>query len=390
MKYADRMAGLGTETAFEVLARARELEATGRTIVHLEIGEPDFNTPKNVVEAATKALNKGETHYTPSAGIMPLRDAVAEFVGQDRGLKAKAENVVITPGAKPILFYTIFACINPGDEVIYPNPGFPIYESVVNLVGAKPVPIPLREANEFRLDVGELQKLITPRTRMIILNSPHNPTGSVLTRSDLEAIAQLATKHDLWVLADEIYSHILYDGQHHSIATLPGMAERTIVLDGFSKSYAMTGWRLGFGVMNAELAKHVAKLGTNNHSCTATFVQLGGLEALKGPQDSVTTMVAEFSRRRDVIVNGLNAIPGFKCLKPHGAFYVFPNITATGMKSKEMAGKLLEQAGVAALAGTSFGAHGEGYVRFSYANSIEQIRLGLERVGQFMGQLATK
>jgi aspartate aminotransferase len=315
---------------------------------------------------------------------------VAQMVGRDRGLKASAENVVITPGGKPVLFYTIFACVNPGDEVIYPNPGFPIYESVIELVGAKPVPIPLREKNEFRLDVEELRKLVTPKTKMIILNSPHNPTGSVLTMDDLKAIAEIAVKHDLWVLSDEIYSRILYEGAHHSIATYPGMAERTIVLDGWSKTYAMTGWRLGFGVMNPALAKHVARLGTNNHSCTATVVQLGGLEAITGPQESVTKMVEEFRRRRDAIVEGINKIRGFKCLKPRGAFYVFPNIEGTGMPSKQLADRLLNEAGVAGLSGTAFGAHGEGYLRFSYANSIEQIRMGLERVEQFMGAVAAR
>ncbi len=387
MKYADRMGKLGTETAFEVLARARELEAQGRSIVHLQIGEPDFDTPPNVVEAAIAALRRGETHYTPSAGIMPLRQAIAEFVSKDRGLKAAAENVVVTPGGKPVLFYAIFACVDPGDEVIHPNPGFPIYESVIELVGATPVPIPLRESNEFRLDVKELATLITPKTRMIIINSPQNPTGSVLTKDDLEAIAKLAVKHDLWVLSDEIYSRILYEGTHHSIATFPGMAERTIVLDGFSKTYAMTGWRLGYGVMEPKLAQHVARLGTNNHSCTASLVQFAGLEALTGPQDSVDRMLAEFRRRRDVIVDGLNKIPGFRCLKPHGAFYVFPNIQGTGLKSKELATNLLEKGGVAALSGTAFGKHGEGYLRFSYANSVEQIQIALGRISELVASV---
>jgi aspartate aminotransferase len=390
MNYADRMKQLGTETAFEVLARARALEAEGRNIVHLQIGEPDFDTPKNIVEAAVSALHRGETHYTPSPGIPALRKAIAEHVGKDRGLKAAAENVVVVPGGKPIMNYAMFACVNPGDEVIYPNPGFPIYESVIGLVGATPVPIPLREKNEFRLDVAELRKLITPKTKMIIINSPQNPTGSVLTQKDLEEIAALAVKHDLFVLADEIYSHILYEGSHFSIATLPGMAERTIVLDGFSKTYAMTGWRLGYGIMNPTLAAHVARLGTNNHSCTASCIQYAGLEALTGPQDDVLKMVAEFKRRRDVIVDGMNKIPGFTCLKPHGAFYVFPNITGTGMNSRELATALLDKAGVAGLSGTAFGAHGEGYLRFSYANSVEQIQEGLKRIEKFMSSVAVK
>jgi aspartate/methionine/tyrosine aminotransferase len=390
MKYADRMEKLGTETAFEVLARARALEAQGRNIVHLQIGEPDFDTPKNIVDAAVEALRRGETHYTPSPGIMKLREVIAAHVGKDRGLKAAAENVVVVPGGKPIMNYTMFACVNPGDEVIYPNPGFPIYESVIGLVGAKPVPIQLREKNEFRLDVEELKKLITPKTKLLIINSPQNPTGSVLTRKDLEEIAALAIKHDLFVLADEIYSHILYEGTHFSIATLPGMAERTIVLDGFSKTYAMTGWRLGYGVMNPTLAGHVARLGTNNHSCTASCIQFAGLEALTGPQDAVLKMVAEFKRRRDVIVEGLNKIPGFKCLNPLGAFYVFPNITGTGMSSRELATGLLEKAGVAALSGTAFGAFGEGYLRFSYANSVDQIQEGLKRIRSFMSTAGAK
>ena len=385
MKYANRMNNLGTETAFEVLARARELEAQGRNIVHLQIGEPDFDTPGNVTQAAIDALKKGETHYTPSAGILPLRQTIADYIAKDRGMKVAAENVVVTPGGKPVLFYTIFACVNPGDEVIYPNPGFPIYESVIELVGATPVPIPLREQNEFRLDVKELEKLITPKTTMIILNSPHNPTGSVLTDKDLEQIAALAVKHDLWVLSDEIYSRIIYQGKHNTIAALPGMQQRTILMDGYSKTYAMTGWRLGYGVMEPQLAKHVARLCTNNHSCVTSAVQFAGIEALKGPQESVTKMVAEFQRRRGVIVEGINRIKGFKCLMPHGAFYAFPNIRDTGLKAKELQVQLLEKAGVALLAGTAFGAHGEGYLRFSYANSIEQIREGLKRVEEHMG-----
>ncbi|MBI5838372.1 MAG: pyridoxal phosphate-dependent aminotransferase [Candidatus Eisenbacteria bacterium] len=390
MKYADRMEKLGTETAFEVLARARALEAEGRSIVHLQIGEPDFDTPKNIVDAAVNALRKGETHYTPSPGIPALRKAIAEHVGKDRGLKCAAENVVVVPGGKPIMNYAMFACVNPGDEVIYPNPGFPIYESVIGLVGATPVPIPLREKNEFRLDVEELKKLITPKTKMIIINSPQNPTGGVLTKKDLEDVAALAIQHDVFVLADEIYSHVLYEGRHDSIATLPGMAERTIVLDGFSKTYAMTGWRLGYGIMNPALAAHVARLGTNSHSCTASCVQYAGLEALTGPQDAVLSMVAEFKRRRDLIVERLNKIHGFRCLKPKGAFYVFPNIEGTGMKSRELATRLLEEAGVAVLSGTAFGAHGEGFLRFSYANSVEQISEGVSRIEKFMASAAVK
>jgi aspartate aminotransferase len=381
MRLATRMGRLGTETAFEVLARARALEAQGRDIIHLEIGEPDFDTPENVIEAGCEALRGGWTHYGPAAGQPELRQAIADYVNRSRGTSFAPGQVVVTPGGKPIMFFVIMALLEAGDEAIYPDPGFPIYRSMIDFVGAGAVPIPLREEKAFRLDVEELAGLVTPRTRLLILNSPANPTGGVLEREDLAAIARLAVERDLIVLADEIYSEILYEGEHISIATMPGMAERTIVLDGFSKTYAMTGWRLGYGLMPEELAGQVAKLMVNSVSCTSSAVQRAGLEALTGPQDEVREMVEAFRRRRDLIVEGLNAIPGISCVQPSGAFYVFPNITGTGMGSKAFADRLLEEHGVAALAGTSFGEQGEGYVRLSYANSEENLAKALERIG---------
>lgn len=390
MKLAGRMGRLGTETAFEVLVRARALEAQGRDVIHLEIGEPDFDTPANIVEAAVEALRRGETHYTPSAGIAPLREAIAEDVSQTRGIPVSPEEVVVTPGAKPIIFFSLLALAEAGDEVIYPNPGFPIYESMIDFVGATPVPIPLREDKEFRFDVEELRAKITPRTRLIIINSPQNPTGSVLSREDLAAIAELARQHDLMVMADEVYSRILYAGEHLSVASFPGLKERTIIIDGYSKTYAMTGWRLGYGVMPAELAACVARLMVNSNSCTAAFTQHAGIEALRGPQDESIRMVAAFKERRDAVVAGLGSIPGLSCVEPKGAFYVFPNIESTGMRSKPFADHLLEKTGVAALAGTSFGAHGEGYIRISYANSLENLRRAVERIGEAVANLKTQ
>lgn len=377
---ATRMDRLGTETAFVVLARARELEAQGRDIVHLEIGEPDFDTPANIVEAAAAALRAGETHYGPAAGKPEVRDVFAAHVAATRGVDFGRDEVVITPGGKPIMYFVMTALVNEGDEVIYPNPGFPIYESVINFLGAKAVPLQLAEEKDFTFDVKDLEALITPRTKLLILNSPQNPTGSVLTSADLDAIAALAVKHDLWVLSDEIYSRILYCGEHDSIVKRPGMRERTCILEGHSKTYAMTGWRLGYGVMPAELAAAVAKLQTNVNSCTASFTQVAGAAALTGPQDAVEEMVAEFRARRDLLVSGLNAIDGVSCREPKGAFYVFPNVKALGRKSAELEKLLLDEYGVAALSGTAFGAYGEGYLRFSYANSQEQIRKALERV----------
>ena len=387
MKLATRMSRLGTETAFEVLARARALEAKGREVVHLEIGEPDFDTPAHVIEAATAALHAGATHYSPSPGIPELRQAIARFAGAKRGLSFEPEQVVVTPGGKPIMFFLMLALVEAGDEVIYPNPGFPIYESMINFAGAKAVPIPLREDRRFRLDVDELASLITPRTRLLVLNSPQNPTGGVLERSDLEQIARLAVAHDLLVLSDEIYSEILYEGDHVSIATFPGLAERTVILDGFSKTYAMTGWRLGYGIMPTALVPAISRLVTNSVSCTATFVQYGGVAALTESQDDVRAMVEEFRRRRQVLVDGLNAIPRIRCAQPAGAFYVFPYVGDVGMDCRAFADYLLNDAGVATLAGTSFGAYGEGYLRLSYANSIENLTRALEWIDRAVRRL---
>ena len=377
------MARLGTETAFEVLVKAKALEAQGRDIIHLEIGEPDFDTPRNIVDAGCDALHKGFTHYGPSAGLMELRQVIAQYVGETRRVNVTPEEVVVVPGGKPIIFFTILALAEEGDEVIYPNPGFPIYESMINYVGAKAVPIRLREELDFRLDVSELAALINNRTKLIILNSPQNPTGGVLEKKDIGAIARAIGDRNIAVLSDEIYSRLIFDGEHHSIMSIDGMKERTILLDGFSKTYAMTGWRMGYGVMRADLATHIARLMTNSSSCTASFSQIAGIEALCGPQESVDVMRAEFQKRRDIMVGGLNKIKGFSCRSPKGAFYVFPNITKTGWPSKKLADALLDDAGVAALSGTAFGDFGEGYLRFSVANSIENIEKALDRVNDW-------
>lgn len=387
MKLAKRMSRLGTETAFEVFAKAKALEAQGREVVHLEIGEPDFDTPANIVGAAVKALHSGYTHYTPSAGFPQFREAIANEVADTRDIEVHPDQVVVVPGGKPIMFFVILALCEEGDEVIYPNPGFPIYESMINFVGATPVPIPLRMEKAFSFDVKEFKGLVTDRTRLIVLNSPHNPTGGVLSQEDLAAVAEIAMEKDIMVLSDEIYSRILYEGQFASITTIPGMAEWTIILDGFSKTYAMTGWRLGYGVMPRELASHITRLMTNSHSCTAAFTQMAGIEGLTGPQDESYKMVEAFRQRRDVIVDGLNDIPGFKCLKPKGAFYVFPNIEGTGKESRFLEEYLLEEAGVATLSGTSFGEYGEGFLRLSYANSIENIEKALEWIKKAVAKL---
>jgi aspartate/methionine/tyrosine aminotransferase len=380
LRLSERVARLGTETAFEVLARARALEAQGRRVIHLEIGEPDFDTPRTITEAAIEALRGGATHYGPPAGLPELRSAIAEDSTRRRGVKATPEMVVVTPGAKPILFFVILALVDPGDEVLYPNPGFPIYESLVRYIGATPIPVRLLEDRGFELDVDQLVSRITTRTRLVILNSPHNPTGGVVPEAGLRAIAAAAAKFGVPVLADEIYSRILYEGTHVSIAALPGMEPLAIVLDGFSKTYAMTGWRLGYGIMPASLAEVVAKLQTNATSCTATFTQKAGAAALGGDQSAVEAMVSEFRRRRDVIVEGLCAMPGVRCVRPQGAFYAFPDITRTGYSARALAGRLLEEAGVACLAGTAFGENGEGHLRLSYANSLENIQEGLDRM----------
>ncbi len=374
------MSRLGTETAFEVLVRARALEAQGRDIVHLEIGEPDFDTPTNVAEAGVAAMQGGWTHYTPSAGIPALREEIAKTVSRSRNIKVSPEEVVVVPGGKPIIFFAALALIEEGDEVIYPNPGFPIYESVIHFLGARAVPLRLREEMDFRLDVNELASKITPRTKLIILNSPQNPTGGVLDEKDVRDIAAAIGNNDIMVLSDEIYSRLIFEGRHFSILSLPEFRDRTILLDGFSKTYAMTGWRLGYGVMRADLAVQISRLMTNSNSCTAGFTQIAGVEALRGSQSSVEHMCSAFKQRRDLFVSGLNKIKGFSCRSPKGAFYVFPNIQGTGWTSKKLADALLEEAGVACLSGASFGSFGEGFLRFSVANSIENIQKALERI----------
>ena len=386
LRLAERMSRLGTETAFEVLNRARELERKGKDIIHLEIGEPDFDTPANIISAAASALNSGWTHYGPSAGYPELREAIADEVSRSRGVHVTPDEVVVVPGGKPIIFYSILALIDEGDEVIYPNPGFPIYESMINYVGARAIPIRLREEKGFTFDVDELGALITHRTKLIIVNSPQNPTGGVLTKRDIEQIAEVIGDRNIFVLSDEIYSRLIFEGEHHSIIAEHDFKERTILLDGFSKSYAMTGWRMGYGVMRPDLAWQVARLMTNSNSCTASFTQMAGVEALRGDQSSVEHMREEFQRRRDMFVPGLNRIKGFSCRTPHGAFYVFPNITATGWKSKPLADALLEEAGVACLSGTSFGEFGEGYLRFSIANSMENLQRALQQIERWVSE----
>lgn len=392
---AARMTQVGTETAFEVLAEVRRLEAEGRRIHNFAIGEPDFDTPEHVKQAGMAAIRENHTHYSPSAGIQPLRDAIARVAGQLRGMRLSPEEVVVTPGAKPIIYYALLSCVDPGDEVVYPNPGFPIYESAIRLAGAVPVPVYLREERSFAFDPGDLERRITPRTRLVILNSPHNPTGGVLPREVLEEVARLAVRHDLWVLSDEIYGRILFEGEFTSVASLPGMRERTVILDGFSKIYAMTGWRLGYGIMPAAVAKDVARLVTNVESCTATFTQMAGIAALEGPQEPSDKMVAEFRARRDLVVELLGRIPGVRVAKPSGAFYVYPNVTEACRRvgardAREFAGRLLQEAGVALLSGSAFGTPEPGesrqYVRLSYAASQEHLRDGIARIHRWVEQ----
>ena len=386
--FAKRMDGLGTETAFEVLAKAKALEKQGRSIVHLEIGEPDFDTPSNIKEAAIKALKAGYTHYVPAAGIPELRTAIAEYLSKSRGVNVDPDEVVVTPGAKPIIFFSILACVEPGDEVLYPNPGFPIYESMVNFLGAKPVPMPLKEENDFAIDNDDTADKITKKTKMIILNSPGNPSGGVLTKDNLEAIAdRIKGRDDILVLTDEVYSQIIYEGKHLSIASLPGMKDKTILLDGFSKTYAMTGWRLGYAAMRKDLAQKVTQLMINSNSCTCAFTQMAGVEALRGPQDEAKKFVEEFRKRREVIVNGLNKIKGITCKKPRGAFYVFPNVKSFRVESKKLADHILQDAGVAVLSGTAFGSYGEGYLRLSFANSVDNIKKAMERISESVKEL---
>ena len=380
---ARRMSRLGTETAFEVLSKAKALERQGKSIIHLEIGEPDFDTPGNIVEAAVDALRKGWTHYGPSAGLPELRETIAKYVSLTREVEVSPDEVVVVPGGKPIMFFTMLALIDEGDEVIYPNPGFPIYESMINYVGGKAVPIQLHEERDFAMDVRELAALITDRTKLIILNSPQNPTGGILPREDIEQVARTIGDRNIMVLSDEIYSRLQFEGDPFSIMKVPGMQDRTILLDGFSKTYAMTGWRIGYGVMRTDLAAQITRLMTNSNSCTASFTQMAGIEALRGDQSAVGRMCAEFKHRSEVFVAGLNRIKGFSCRMPKGAFYVFPNITATGWKSKPLADALLEQTGVAALSGAAFGQYGEGYLRFSVANSLKNLEEALDRIDRW-------
>ena len=387
MIFADRMDRLGTESAFEVLAKAKGLEAQGKDIVHLEIGQPDFITPANISEAAFKAMKDGHTGYGPSAGLLEFREVIAEHISETRGVEIHPDEVTVTPGAKPIIFFTILALINEGDEVIYPNPGFPIYESVIDFIDAKAVPLPLREEVDFRFRIEDLEASISDRTKLLIINSPQNPTGGTLAKSDLEAIAELAVKHNFYVLTDEVYSRILYEGIHDSLISLPGMKERTILLEGHSKTYAMTGWRLGYGVAPTELADKITQLTINSNSCTATFTQFAGIEALTGPQDFVHDMVTEFRKRRDAIVDGLNAIEGVSCIKPLGAFYVFPNVSQLPLSCQDLSDYLLEDAGVAVLPGTAFGKYGDGYLRLSYANSLENIQEALARMDSAISRI---
>ncbi len=390
MQFAERMNRLGTESAFDVLAKAKKLEAQGRNIIHLEIGQPDFPTPFNICEAAFRAMKDGYTGYGPAAGLLELREVVAEHISTTRGIEVHPDEVVITPGAKPIIFFTLLALVNEGDEVIYPDPGFPIYESVINFVGAKGIPLPLREEVDFRFHLEDLVDAISERTRLLILNSPQNPTGGILQKDELEVIAELANKYDFYVLSDEVYSRILYEGSHESIIRFPGMKERTILLDGYSKTYSMTGWRLGYGVVPKPLVEKIVRLMINSNSCTCSFTQIAGIEALKGEQDFVDRMVSEFKQRRDAVVDGLNAIAGITCLKPAGAFYVFPNVTQIPLSCEALADYLLEEAGVALLAGTAFGKFGDGYLRISYANSLENIQEALERIQVAVSKLKSE
>lgn len=388
MKLAGRMDRILVESAFDVLVRARAVEATGRSVIHLEIGEPDFPTPPHIVEAAKRALDEGWTHYGPTPGLPELREAIAAHVSRTRGIAVGAEHVSVVPGGKPIIFFPMLALLEPGDEVIYPNPGFPIYESMIGFLGAKPVPIPLVEARGFSMDLDRLRDNLTDRTRMLILNSPQNPTGGIIPEADIRAIAEMVRGRGLIVLSDEIYARIVYgETAPFSIASVPGMLEKTIILDGFSKTYAMTGWRMGYGVMPEWLVGAVSKLMVNSNSCTASFTQRAGIAALNGPQDAVDAMVREFHKRRDAFCAGLNRIPGFRCAIPGGAFYAFANVTGTGMSSRELADLLLNEAGVACLDGRGFGEYGAGYLRFSYANSLENLMEAVERIGRrFVGR----
>ena len=384
MKLAERMDRLGTETAFEVLAKARLLEAEGMDVIHLEIGEPDFDTPSNIIDAGARAMSDGYTHYGPSPGLTELRERIAQEVSETRGISVTGDNVVVTPGAKPIMFFTMLALVDAGDEVLYPNPGFPIYQSMINFAGGVPVPMKLISSRGFNVDTDEVRGRVTSKTKLMVLNSPNNPCGSVIEQQDIEALADLAKEHDITILTDDIYRRFLYEGDFHSVTSLPGMKDRTIILDGFSKTYAMTGWRLGYGVMPLELVEPISRLVTNSVSCTAGFSQIAAIEALDGPQDKANEIVAEFKKRRDIFVKGLNDISGIRCAMPKGAFYAFANIESTGMSSREFADGLLSDAGVACLAGESFGKYGAGCVRYSFANSTENLERALERIEKFV------
>ena len=384
MKYAKRMSNLGTETAFEDLAKAKKLEAEGKHIIHLEIGEPDFTTPDNIIQAAIKSLQAGDTHYSASNGTVELRTSIAKYISKTRGINVVPDEVVVTPGGKPIMFYVIIALFEEGDEVIYPNPGFPIYESMINFMGGKAVPIQLKEEKSFAFDPDDLKKLITDKTKLLIINSPQNPTGGILTKEIVLKIADIIKDKDITILSDEIYSRLVFEGEPFSITQIPGFKDRTVILDGFSKTYAMTGWRAGYGIMNTDFAPRIARLMTNSNSCNNAFVQKGCIEALEGPQDGAEKMRNEFIARREIIVDGLNSIPGFSCIMPHGAFYAFPNITKTGYASRDLNDHLLYKGNVAALSGTAFGEFGEGYLRFSYANSRENIKEAIRRIKEVL------
>ena len=381
---AKRMGLLHTESAFAILAKAKALEAQGKSIVHLEIGQPDFKTPKNIIEAAYKAMNDGFTGYTPTPGFPEVRETIANYAENHKGIKTSMEEVVIVPGGKPVMFYTMLMLVNPGDEVVYPNPSFPIYESCIKFAGGVPVPIPLTAENNFRIDIEYFKKSITPKTKLVLLNNPSNPTGGVLEKEDILAIADvLRDRPDIFIMSDEIYDRLVFDGSVFSIAALPEFKDRTIILDGFSKTYAMTGWRLGYGIMHKDLAKHMEMLMVNSNSCSAAFTQIAGMEALKGPQDAVEVMKAAFKERRDYLIDALNGIDGITCCMPKGAFYAFPSIKSFGISSSEFASRLLDEAGVAAAGGTAFGEYGEGYIRLSYANSLDNLKIAVDRIDKF-------
>jgi len=388
MQIVEAMSRIGVESAFEVLVKAKALEKQGKSVIHLEIGEPDFPTPKHVVEAGKQALDNGWTKYGPTQGLPELRESIAAYISRTRNIQVGPQNICVVPGGKPVMYFAIVALLEAGDEAIYPNPGFPIYESMIKFQGAKPVPIPLEESRGFSFDLDLLERSLTDRTKMVILNSPANPTGGIMPAEDMRRLAEILSKRDVVVLSDEIYSRICYTGEPVSIASFPGMREKTIILDGFSKTYSMTGWRLGYGVMPEWLADAVVKLMVNSNSCTASFTQRAGIAALDGPQDDVDKMVAEFRRRRDVIVKGLNDMPGISCSVPAGAFYAFPNVKGTGLPSKDLADMLLYEAGVACLDGNCFGSHGDGYLRFSYANSLENIHEALNRIRKISSRWA--